>query len=108
MTIKYSKKHSGKFYVERKTREIARLLVKICEENDDRAGQALSNALNLRYGNCYYLFALDLNGEDFEEVMKKYKAHDVFQIEDSDLLKILQAYYKSSKQLNREVQKAMK
>jgi hypothetical protein len=75
--ITYDKKISGKFYVERRPKEIAELLVKICEENDDRVGQAMQNALAIKFGDN--------------------NAHDIFNMEDPELLKILQAYYKSSK-----------
>lgn len=84
----YDKKISGKFYVERKPREIAELLVKICEENDDRVGQAIFNALWFWY--------------------KEHKPHDTFSIEDKEFLDILKAYHRGSRKGSREVRKMMK
>jgi hypothetical protein len=63
----------------RKPEEIAELLVKICKENDDRIGQAFFNALAMEYGR---------------------PIPDIFNIEDDELLKILEAYYKDSTEGN--------
>lgn len=75
----YDRKLSGKFYVERKPKEIAELLVKICEENDDGVGQAIVNALELKYDD---------------------KIPDIFGIEDKKLLEVLRFYYKDSVKRN--------
>lgn len=65
----------------RKPKEIAELLVKICKENDDRIGQALWNALDMQYG----------------------EVPDLFVVEDDELLKVLEKYYKNSVKGNRNV-----
>ena len=67
----------------RKPQEIADLLVKICKENDDRVMQAIQNAMWAKTGNN--------DGGDF------------FGLEDSELLRYLQRYYKSSKSGNDKV-----
>lgn len=74
--IRYTKRYSKQFYVARKPRKIAELLVKACNENDDRVGQALYNALWLYY--------------------KKHEPIDTFYIEDDEMVKILESYLKGN------------
>lgn len=69
----------------RKPKEITATLIKICQENDERAGQAIQNALWAKYGDN--------------------NAHDIFGMEDSELLDWLQEYYTESKRGNSKVRK---
>jgi len=81
-------------------------LVKAQFERDDRVGQALSNALCEHYGKDgkpYFLMVLcmDPYNKISEDVLKKYKAHDIFGIEDDEMLKILEKYLVDKKAKNK-------